>query len=106
VLIVHGCHAGRFDIRLAIDTTTTNLSRINPSTIRILELNGVGSVLSRIMQEGFTIRQVWKDCWPHWRVCWRIAMENKRRGVEPMTISKARAVWRMVKESKYQEGTW
>jgi len=101
-----GFYYGRFDMRLAIDTTTANLSLIDPSTIRILELNGVGSVPSCIMQEGFTIRQVWVHCWPHWKTCWQIAIENKRRGVKSMTISKARAVLAMIKESKYQEGIW
>ncbi|KAI3615680.1 d-alanine-d-alanine ligase [Moniliophthora roreri] len=101
-----GFYFGRYDIRLDVKVPLDQLTSVDPSTIRILELNGVGSELLRIYSRGFTVQRVWRDCWPIWRICWEIAMRNKQRGVKPMTVSEARAIWGKVKSVKFKEGEW
>ncbi|KAK7041795.1 hypothetical protein VNI00_009084 [Paramarasmius palmivorus] len=76
-----GFYFGRYDIRLDVKEPLENLGAIEPHAIRILELNGIGSELLRIYSKGFTIQGIWRDCWPLWEICWRIAMRNKERGI-------------------------
>lgn len=53
--------------------------------IRILELNGAGSIPAHIFDPGYKLINAWKDILFHWRQAGYIALRNKEEGIPVFT---------------------
>ena len=74
---------GRFDMRVG-SWESLRLGK----DIRVLEFNGASSDPAHIYQPGFSLLQAYKDIFYHWHVMYRIAKENRKAGVRPVTLRK------------------
>ncbi|MCY7357434.1 MAG: hypothetical protein LH609_08175 [Rudanella sp.] len=97
-LPVSGFHYGRFDLRCR---SIEHLLR--GETIRIVELNGVGSEPAHIYQPGFSIWEGWRVLLQHWRVPYAISRANHRLGVPYMTLGEAWGFYQRSRANKQAE---
>jgi hypothetical protein len=74
---------GRFDMRVG-----SWESLRQGKDIRVLEFNGASSDPAHIYQPGYSLLQAYKDIFYHWNIMYRIARENKKAGVKPVTFRK------------------
>lgn len=86
---IEGFFYGRFDIRCA------GMEELKKGkTIKILELNGAKSEPAHIYDPGFSLAEAYKVLFTHWRIIYRIARENHKRGVKYPSWNEGWAMWK------------
>jgi len=87
-------HYGRFDLKAPSEEDF-----MNASGIKFLEVNGVNAEPAQIYDPN---ARFWKGVrtllW-HWKIIYTISLENKKKGVKPVSFKVA---WRHLKEWKKQ----
>jgi hypothetical protein len=78
-----GVFYGRFDMRVA---SWDSLRK--GKDIRVLEFNGTSSDPAHIYQPGFSLLRAYKDIFYHWHVMYKIARQNRRSGMRPVSFKK------------------
>jgi hypothetical protein len=74
---------GRFDMRVGSwDSFRTG------KDIRVLEFNGTSSDPAHIYQPGYSLWRAYRDIAFHWKVMYRIALQNRHGGHAPVTFKK------------------
>jgi len=86
--------------------STSRIDKIEPSHIRIIELNGIASMVMSNYANNKDLYEIWCSNWAHWRILWNISRENLRRGVKTMSLSEAWNIVQMMKSLKFKEGDW
>ncbi len=66
-------------------------------SIRIVEVNGVGSEPAHIYDPAYSIFSAWKDIIHLWGIIYQIAKENHKKGIAYMTTSEIIDQWKLVK---------
>lgn len=92
---IKGFYFGRFDLRC---TSIEDLKQ--GKNISILELNGAGAEPAHIYDPGFSFFKAQLVLAKHYKMMFRAASENKKRGVEFMTYQLYRATKKMEKAYK------
>jgi len=78
---IEGFYYGRFDLRVkSIEDLYEG------KNIKILELNGVSSEPGHIYDTSYTIFKAYRDLTRHWRIIGKIAVENIRNGIKPVSF--------------------
>lgn len=80
---IDGFYYGKFDIRC------TTMEDMYCGNIRILELNGCGATPSHIFEPGKSYFQCIKRLLLHWKDIYRISIENRKNGYEPIAPREA-----------------
>jgi len=74
---------GRFDMRVG---SWTDLRE--GKNIRVLEFNGASSDPAHIYQPGYSLFKAYQDMAFHWKVMRKIALQNRKRGYQPVRFKK------------------
>jgi len=73
---VNGFYYGRYDIRCKNEEALLN------GDVMIMELNGAASEPAHIYQPGYSIIKAYKSLFHHWKVMYKISIENHKNGAE------------------------
>ncbi len=79
-----GFYFGRYDVR----ATDLDVFRRGEG-FRILELNGLTSEAAHIYDPRHGLVEAYRVLFEQWRIAFRIAAENRRRGAQPLTLREA-----------------
>ena len=78
---MNGFYYGRFDLKVK---SIEDL--YNGKNIKIMELNGASSEPGHIYDSSVGIVNAYKDLAFHWRLLAQIAIQNKRKGIQPVSF--------------------
>lgn len=65
--------------------------------IKIIEVNGVGAEPAHIYDPKNKIIKAWKDLRIHWKIVYKISLQNKARGFKYLTLAEASVAWKKYK---------
>jgi hypothetical protein len=85
---VRGFYFGRYDLRCA------SIEDLENGKVKIIELNGCGAEPAHIYHPNASLWTGIRDLISHWQNMYRISRENHERGVEYISFSEGRAVYR------------
>ncbi len=92
---IEGFYYGRFDIRCrSIDALK------NGEEFKILELNGAKSEPAHIYHPGFPLFKAYRVLFFHWRILYRIAVLNHKRGYRYPSWESGWATWKKYRSNK------
>ena len=80
---VPGFYYGRLDIR----TASWN-DLYSGKNLKVLEINGMNSEPAHIYQPGYSIFKAYKVIFEHWNLAYKIARENKKKGLKAESFTK------------------
>lgn len=83
---------GRFDLR------TASIDDLYAGRVKILELNGCGAEPAHIYDPDFSFFRALKVMFRHWYDLYRISSQNKKRGVNYLTLKEGLKAYRRFKE--------
>ena len=85
---MQGFYFGRFDIR------TTSIEDLKAGkNFKILEVNGVGAEPTHVYDPDYKLIVAWKEMLHLWRIIFKIAIINKRSGIDYPSISEGKHRW-------------
>lgn len=90
---IPGFYFGRFDLRCA------SLDALYEGRVKILELNGCGAEPAHIYDKEFTLWKAFHELIRHWDNIFQIALANKARGVEFVTLRDGLEFYRRFKDA-------
>lgn len=90
---IEGFYYGRYDLRCA------SMEDLYSGKVKIMELNGCGAEPAHIYQPGYPIWKAMGVMLNHWRNIFIIAVENKKRGIDFLTLKEATAYYKKFKEA-------
>ncbi|NER15523.1 hypothetical protein GWK08_18860 [Leptobacterium flavescens] len=83
-----GFYFGRFDIR------TKSIEDLKAGqNFKILEVNGVGAEPTHVYDPNYKLIPAWKEMLHLWRVIFKIAIQNKKSGIEYPSLSEGKHRW-------------
>lgn len=88
---IKGFYFGRFDIKV------NSVSDLYRGNIKIMELNGAGSEPAHIYDPKFTLLKAYEAIFHHWKVLFKISVENHRKGVPYLSFADAWKEYRKIK---------
>lgn len=95
---IEGFYFGRYDLRCA---SIEDLKQ--GKNFAILELNGAGAEPAHIYQPGFSFFKAQKVIIAHYKMMYRAAKENKKKGFEYMSFSLFKEIRSMEKKHKQKQ---
>lgn len=88
---IEGFYYGRFDLRCE------SVAALREGRVKILELNGCGAEPAHIYQPGFSFWKAVGVMFTHWHYIFKIARENRARGVAYLTYKEAKLFYQKFK---------
>jgi hypothetical protein len=92
---IPGFYFGRYDLRC---TSIEDLRK--GKNIKILELNGAGAEPGHIYQPGFSIFSAWAELLFHWKILYKISVQNHKEGIPYMSFSEAKRKYNEIQLNK------
>ena len=92
---IPGFFFGRYDLRCK---TIEGLK--NGEGIKIMELNGAGAEPAHIYQPGSSLFAAWKVLLFHWKILYRISVQNHKKGIPYMSFSEAKSRYKKLKQQQ------
>jgi len=90
---IKGFYYGRFDLRCA------SLDDLYKGKVKIMELNGCGAEPAHIYHPGYSFWKAMGEMLGHWKNIFIVARENKKRGVDFLTLPEVRIYYKKFKEA-------
>ena len=87
---IDGFYYGRYDVRCKDEEA------LKRGDVMIMELNGAASEPAHIYQSGYPILKAYKSLFHHWKVMYRISVDNHKRGVKYTSFKEG---WNALKNS-------
>ena len=87
---INGFYYGRLDVRF---NSFEDLA--NNANWSIIELNGAGSEPTHMYDPKHSLFFAWKEIVRHWRILYKISLQNKRKGFPFLSYKEGMAMFRM-----------